>query len=244
MAEDASSQNHAIILKSLDLMSVPRLNHHLMSQAVRENLRRLQTELVMEGRPMASSVEAVTERKVRSKKRTLTPDMAARLVKSFTKSADGQEVEIVLDCDASMLVTAQQKGAFVGKDNNVHFFTKAKVKKAEETLVKALSPYAPMFKDWQGFPIRLEITFCYPYTTGTPKRELVDYRYHIQRSDVDNLFKGVGDALTKAGFWLDDSVISDLHLVKYRMISEPYIKIKVKKLPFINSNAMLFEEYS
>lgn len=39
--------------------------------------------------------------------------------------------------------------------------------------------------------------------------------YKVTRPDLDNLAKLVLDAGTKAGFWLDDSQVADLHLVKF-----------------------------
>ena len=202
-----------------------------MSEAVRANLMR-QREFFA-GSP--SKAEAKPEEKPAAvkksrKKHTLTPDEAANLVGEVLVKKEGTQVEIVLLCDPYTLPTAQQKGVFIGKDGHVHFFTKTKVRKASQTLKSALSPLSVHFSDWGDCPIGLAVDFCFSYPTGTPKKDRVDYGYHTARSDVDNLFKGLGDALTESGFWKDDSVIADLHLRKFRVIGKPHIKIVVTKL--------------
>lgn len=167
----------------------------------------------------------------RRHRQTLTPDMADNIVKDIRVSPDGNEVRITLGVDPSSLPTAQQKGAFVGKDGRVHFFTKAKVAKAEKALVKALSPYAHLTRNWgDDIAIAVSIVFCFPYPTSTPKKKLIQYGYHTSRADVDNIYKGFGDSLTEAGFWKDDSLISDLHLKKFRVIDTPRIGLCIRNL--------------
>jgi len=162
---------------------------------------------------------------------TLTPDQADTIVKTVDVSDDGNEVKFVLNVSPAALPTAQQKGAFVGKDGRVHFFTKAKVAKAEKALTKALKPYSHLTRKWgDDVAIAVSVVFCFPYPTSTPKKKMIQFGYHTNRSDVDNIFKGFGDALTEAGFWVDDSVIADLHLKKFRVIDAPRIGLRIKNL--------------
>lgn len=173
---------------------------------------------------------SVKPREVDRKRKTLTPDMAPSLVKSCEVSPDGKEVRLVLGIDCYMLPTAQQKGAFVGKDGRVHFFTKSKVAKSEKALVKALSVYAIHFAEWGNAPISLSIDYCFPFTKSASKKELIDYSYHTTRPDVDNLTKSVLDSMTQSNFWTDDSLISELHLRKFRVLSDPRIVLTIRKL--------------
>lgn len=214
-------------------MSLPAVRIENMSEAVRANLARQHDFFAgSAGKVEAKGVVGDEKKAVKKsrKKHTLMPEEAHNLIGEVLQSKEGDRVEIILLCDPYTLPTAQQKGVFVGKDGHVHFFTKTKVRKAGQTLKAALSPLAFHFRDWGDCPIALEVDFCFSYPSGTPKKERIDYGYHTTRSDVDNLFKGLGDALTESGFWRDDSVISDLHLRKFRVVGQPHIKITVTKL--------------
>lgn len=177
-----------------------------------------------------SIAEARAEKKAKKRRKTLTPDMASTVVKSCEVSPDGDEVRLTLNVDPYMLPTAQQKGAFVGKDGRVHFFTKAKVAKSEKALIMALSPYAEKVRRWGAVPISLEIDFCFPFPKSTPKKELIHFSYHLQKPDLDNIEKGLGDSLTQSNFWIDDSLIADMRLRKFRILTEPCIVITIRKL--------------
>ena len=187
-----------------------------------------------------SIAEMRAEKKAVKRRKTLTPDMAGSLVKSCKTSPDGNEVRIVLNIDSYQLPTAQQKGAFVGKDHRVHFFTKAKVAKAEKALIKALSPCAALVNKWGEVPIALDVDFCFPFPKSTPKKEIIHFAYHKSRPDLDNLIKAVGDSLTQSNFWKDDSLIADLHLKKYRVVTDPTVTITIRKLDDMNNSNSLF----
>ena len=187
-----------------------------------------------------SIAEMRAEKKASRKRKYLTPDMANTLVKSCETSPDGTEVRIVLGVDPYMVPTAQQKGAFVGKDNRVHFFTKAKVAKSEKALIKALSPLAHHFEGWGNAPRMLLMDFCFPFPKSTPKKEMVHYTYHSERPDLDNMCKGVLDSLTQSKFWEDDNVISELHLRKFRVLTDPKVVITVRKLHKVAAGADMF----
>lgn len=170
---------------------------------------------------------ARTERK---RRKTLTPDMAGDIVKDVKVSPDGNEVRIVLGINPSSLSTAQQKGAFVGKDGRVHFFTKAKIAKAEKTLVMALSPFAKHSASWGAVPIELCTDFYFPYPSGTPKKQLHKIGPMLAKPDGDNLLKGLADSLTHSNFWQDDSLIANYLIRKRRTTQQPCIVIRIVNL--------------
>lgn len=162
-------------------------------------------------------------------RKTLTPDMASSLVSFHEVSPDGTEVRFILDVSPYAIPTFQQKKiAVIG--GHPRLFKQAKVKKAEQTITKAMSPYSHLFSSWGDAPRCVSIDFLYEYPTSTPKRDLVDYRYSIYKADLDNSEKGLSDALTEAGFWKDDALIAELHLRKFRTITKPRIILTIKKL--------------
>lgn len=164
------------------------------------------------------------------KKKTLTPDMAADLVKSVKVSEDGNEVKIVMALNPGITGTAQQKGAFVGKDGRVHFFTKAKIAKAEKTLRLALSPHAHYSRQWGEVPIEVVFDYYFPYPSGTPKKDMHKIGPMNQRPDASNITKGICDAMTEAGFWPDDSFINTETSRKRRTTGPSCTKITITNL--------------
>lgn len=186
-----------------------------------------------------SSIAQVREgKKAKKRRKTLTPDMAPTLVKSCEKSPDGNEVRFILGCSPYMVPTAQEKKiAMIG--GRPRLYKQAKVQKAEKTITLAMTPHAYLFKGWSGSPIGVWIDFCYEYPQSTPKKDLVDFRYSQQKNDLDNSNKGLQDALTAAGFWEDDSLIAELHLRKFRVLTAPRIVITVRRLPQVAPGADL-----
>lgn len=62
---------------------------------------------------------------------------------------------------------------------------------------------------------RVAVELVYPAT----KRDRLadgDVIPHAVRPDVDNLVKGILDAMTKAGVWVDDGQVWDLRVRKWR----------------------------
>ena len=170
------------------------------------------------------------EKKASRKRKYLTPDMAKGLVKSCKVSEDGNEVKFVLGCSPYMMPTAQlKKIAVIG--GHPRIYKQPKVQKAEKTITLAMQPYAHYFAGWEGHPYGVYMDFCYEYPKGTPKKDLIDYQYSVSKNDLDNSEKGLSDALTAAGFWHDDSEIAELHLRKFRVITEPKIILTIRKLP-------------
>lgn len=95
--------------------------------------------------------------------------------------------------------TAQQKGVFV-VNGKPRFFTKAKVAKAQRGLVAQLLPSKPP-EPFDG-PVILEVVFVMPIPVALRKKAV---RWHSKRPDLDNLLKGVLDALEPAGWVTDDA---------------------------------------
>lgn len=116
---------------------------------------------------------------------------------------------------APLTATAQQKGVFV-RGGRAHFYTKAKVREAEQTYASLLAPHVPA-KPFDG-PVFVDINFFFPYRKSEKKSVLREGRpiAHTTRPDLDNLEKGLLDTMTKLGFWTDDSLIVEKHTRKLR----------------------------
>ena len=168
--------------------------------------------------------------KPRAKKKTLTPDMADGLVQSVTSLEDGNAVKIILSIDAGTIPTAQGKGAFVDKKGHVHFFTKPKQRKAEQTFQMVLEPYSGMTMKWGEVPIELDFKLFFPYPTSTPKKKRHKIGAHCTKPDGDNVCKGLIDSMTRAGFWKDDSYINNYHIYKRYTTGPACIVIKITNL--------------
>lgn len=209
-------------------MPAPRINPMLMSATTRANLESLQLQIG--GGVSNSTIPSKSGSKTRTKKKTLTPDMADKLVRSVKVSEDGNEVKIIMALDPSQTSTAQQKGAFVGKDGKVHFFTKAKIAKAEKTLKLALSPYAHYSRAWGEVPIEVIFDYYFSYPSGTPKKKMHRIGPMNERPDASNITKGICDAMTESGFWPDDSFINTEISRKRRTTGPACTKITITNL--------------
>lgn len=213
-------------------MSLPRLNPKLMSAAARANLERLQTQFDQKIVPKDNNTitDSIKDTKQPRKKKTLTPDMSEKIVKGVKVSEDGNEVKIYLGLSPAETPTAQQKGAFVGKDGKVHFFTKAKIAKAEKTLEKALRPYAHLTSKWGRVPVQVVFKYFFAYSSGTPNKHRHKIGPMLERPDVDNLTKLHLDCLTRVGFWEDDSLVNNLNLIKRRTTGPVCITITITNM--------------
>jgi crossover junction endodeoxyribonuclease RusA len=58
------------------------------------------------------------------------------------------------------------------------------------------------------------------------------YPPDLRRRDLDGIFKGLLDALTKAGFWLDDEQIDDLRIVRREKIKGGKVVLRVTVIGF------------
>lgn len=123
--------------------------------------------------------------------------------------------------------TAQQKGVRIVNGKPM-FFTKAKVKKAEQQIARLFAPYVPP-APLEG-PLVVEVEFIYPWRKGEAKsvKGYWKCRPKDTKPDVENAFKSVGDQMTKLKFWGDDSQIARLVLVKV-WADEPGIRVNIRQ---------------
>jgi Holliday junction resolvase RusA-like endonuclease len=117
-------------------------------------------------------------------------------------------------------VTAQQKGVMV-RAGRPMFFTKKKVKDAQDALVLQLRQFKP--RQPVEFPVLIKIKFAFRVTKARPNE-----RIHAVRPDLDNLCKGVLDALVPAGWIADDALVDQLVAEKCR-VGDPYLEITMKE---------------
>ena len=122
--------------------------------------------------------------------------------------------------------TAQQKGVFV-RNGHAHFFTKQKVRDAEDFLAALLAPHAPA-EPLRG-PVYFQARWCFPYRKSEPKRVTNAGREiaHTVRPDLDNLEKSLLDVLTRLRYMEDDSQIFLKSTAKV-LGPKPYLAIALK----------------
>lgn len=122
--------------------------------------------------------------------------------------------------------TAQQKGVFV-RNGRAHFFTKQKVRDAEDFLAAMIAPHVP--EEPLAGPVYFQARWCFPYRKSEPKRvtraglEIP----HTSRPDLDNLEKNLLDVLTRLRFWEDDAQVFTKSTAKFWGPS-PYLAIAIK----------------
>lgn len=126
---------------------------------------------------------------------------------------------------APLTATAQQKGVFV-RGGRAHFYTKAKVREAEQTYASLLAPYRPQ-RPIES-PVSVDILFAFPYRKSEKKAHVKKGAIlaHTTRPDLDNLEKGLLDTMTKLGFWSDDSLVFEKRTKKIRF-REQFVEIVV-----------------
>lgn len=117
-------------------------------------------------------------------------------------------------------VTAQQKGVMV-RAGRPMFFTKKKVKDAQDALILQLRQFKP--RQPVEFPVLIKVKFAFRVTKARPHE-----RVHAVRPDLDNLCKGVLDALVPAGWLADDALVDQLVAEKCR-VGDPYMEITMKE---------------
>lgn len=110
--------------------------------------------------------------------------------------------------------TAQQKGVRIVNGKPM-FFTKAKVKKAEQQIARLFTPYALSTSTVGALSVEME--FIYPWRKGE-KRSITEKFSRIPKDtkvDVDNAAKVCLDQMTKLRFFEDDAQIACLILRKF-----------------------------
>ena len=131
-----------------------------------------------------------------------------------------------LPIDPATLSTAQQKKiSFISR----RVFTNPRVAAGMKAIRLLAVPLrkAVLAEVPSGFPVRVEADFMYAYPKGTAKAHRVDNQPLPGGADLDNRFKAIGDALTQAGWWPDDRVITTLTLRKMRTTGSPRIVLRV-----------------
>jgi crossover junction endodeoxyribonuclease RusA len=120
-------------------------------------------------------------------------------------------IKFRIDCNPPK-ATSQQKGVMViaGKPR---YFKRKHVQQAEQDLTALLMPHRPA-KPLCG-PVRLMVVWAYPWRKSESKRNRArGWLPCDTRPDCDNLSKLFCDAMTRLGFWGDDSQVADLRFRK------------------------------
>lgn len=94
---------------------------------------------------------------------------------------------------------------FVGRDS--------KGLKVDKMLQSLLLPYKPRMP--YSTAVELSVRWNYPYRKNEPKKNRASPIPCITRPDSDNILKGLIDAMTKVGFWADDSLIFRIKFEKF-----------------------------
>lgn len=125
--------------------------------------------------------------------------------------------------------TAQQKGVQI-INGHPHYFIKKKVREVEALYADILRIHKPAGLEPLEGPLRVRVFFYFP-----TKRPHKDGEPKTTRPDVENMVKVLLDQGTAVGYWLDDSQITDLRIVKtYGRPSGFYFE--VEKITFRTPN--------
>ena len=106
--------------------------------------------------------------------------------------------------------TAQQKGEAIRYKNGrpyIQHYKKAKVEAMRTEFILRLKPHAPRIPTDK--PVRLCVWFAFDI-----KDRKLWGKYKTRKPDCDNYVKELKDAMTDAGFWLDDAQVADLRVIK------------------------------
>jgi Holliday junction resolvase RusA-like endonuclease len=125
--------------------------------------------------------------------------------------------------------TAQQKGVFCG-GGKPRFFEKANVKSGRQSIMAMLLPHKPA--EPFTVPLSVSIYWTFPFR-ATEKAAVFKAGQNVPlatRPDLDNLEKGLLDAMTVMRFWVDDGLIWDKRTRKMRG-TRPGITITVLEAP-------------
>ncbi len=136
-----------------------------------------------------------------------------------------KEYELFIDLPENPKGTAQQKGVQV-RNGKPHFYTKPEIIN-QAAIYKALllreAKKNGISLNSPDGEIKIKITFYFETKDkkkqGTPK---------TSPGDLDNLLKLLFDVMTSAGFWKDDSRITELHAEK-RWAASAGIYIKLHR---------------
>lgn len=122
--------------------------------------------------------------------------------------------------------TAQQKGLCVC-EGRVRAYTKPRQKAIDRTYWALLYNHRPRVV-MEG-AVAVSVRFYYPANESQKrmhKKLGLEVLPKVTKPDVDNVAKALVDAMTRAGFWRDDSQVARLVLEKYTTIREPKIEVE------------------
>lgn len=125
--------------------------------------------------------------------------------------------------------TAQQKGVAIRYKNGtpyIQHYKKANVDAARTEFVYRLGKYAPDYPSEK--PVRLMIWVCFDV-----KNRNLWGKYKTTRPDCDDWAKEFIDALGEVGFFLDDSQVVDLRVVK-TYAEKASVSVQIEDLGAIN----------
>ena len=111
---------------------------------------------------------------------------------------------------------------------NGHVVENPKAKGAKADIVSLFQKYAPN-TPYLG-PVRLVLTFFYPYPAQTAKKVLSSGgRPMVKTPDVDGIASGVMDCMTTLRFWLDDKQVYCLHVEKWEVPDNCGIRVEIEE---------------
>lgn len=139
-------------------------------------------------------------------------------------------IRFMVDCippkathQAGLRILRRRDGTqFVGK------FAGSRAKQAQNEMTVLLLPHRPTWP-LEG-PLKMAVTWIYPWRkseTEKNKKQLI--LACDTRPDIDNLFKMLGDVMTRLGFYRDDAQITELVFCKY-WSQKPGILIQIKEM--------------
>lgn len=117
------------------------------------------------------------------------------------------------DCEPPR-TTSQMKGVRVVAGRPI-FFRKATTKAAIHVIAAALAPFIPDSPLEGPLVFSLDIVFPFRKCDGKAIRSR-DRVWHEPKPDGANVSKGIEDAMTEMGFWLDDAQLVDSRIRKFR----------------------------
>lgn len=111
---------------------------------------------------------------------------------------------------------------------NGHVVENPNAKAAKADIVSLFQQYAP--KTPILGPVRLSLTFFYPYPKSTPKKViLAGGRPMVKTPDADGIATGVMDCMTTLRFWIDDAQVYCLRVEKWEVPDSCGIKVEVEE---------------
>ena len=129
-------------------------------------------------------------------------------------------MQIRLDIDPKDISTAQQRRwTRTGRT-----YMPATVKRTHARYMEALAEYVP--DEPMTGPLRVTCVIIYQ-----SRRRCESGCYRAVRPDLDNIWKGLADCITRSHIWEDDSQVADLRIVKRysKEGEEPHIDITIEQ---------------